>query len=89
MMAGAGQNIGKNFILFSFSCKPKSTFLSEFKIKNNINISLLTNTKNYRAIRCEFSQMSNNVNFYGPFKRYAKINGKIYKYTYVYPLKKD
>ena len=30
--------------------KYKSTFLPELKIKNNMNISLLTKAKNYRAM---------------------------------------
>ena len=51
MMARPDQNVGKknnlNFIsvLFNSGFKYKPTFLTEFKIKNNMNISLLTKTK--------------------------------------------
>ena len=49
MMDEAGQNFGKKLnyisILFNSGCKHKSIFLPELKIKNNINVSLLTKAK--------------------------------------------
>ena len=50
MMAIAGVNVGKKYILFYFTLavNKNRTFYRNLN-KNNINISVLTEAKNYRA----------------------------------------